>query len=50
MLKYIIRRLLNLIPILFLLTFFVFIIFRFLPGGPIEMTVPPVEVFDEEVR
>ena len=50
MLKYIIRRLLNLIPILFLLTFFVFIIFRFLPGGPIEMMVPPDEVFDEAVR
>ena len=50
MLKYIIRRLLNLIPILFILTFFVFIIFHFLPGGPIEMLVPPDEVFDEEVR
>jgi peptide/nickel transport system permease protein len=49
-LRYIIRRLLNLIPILFILTFFVFIVFQFLPGGPIEMLVPPDEVFDEEVR
>ena len=44
------RRLVNLIPILFILTFFVFIIFQFLPGGPIETLVPPDEVFDEDVR
>ena len=50
MLKYTVRRLLNLIPILLILTFFVFIIFHFLPGGPIAMMVPPDEVFDEEVR
>ncbi|ETX07217.1 MAG: hypothetical protein ETSY2_12475 [Candidatus Entotheonella gemina] len=50
MLKYTIWRLINLIPILFILTFFVFIIFHFLPGGPIELMVPPDEVFDEEVR
>ena len=50
MLAYTVRRLLNLIPILFLLTAFVFFIFRFLPGGPIEMMVPPDEVLDEEVR
>ena len=50
MLAYTVRRLLNLIPILLLLTAFVFFIFRFLPGGPIEMMVPPDEVLDEEVR
>jgi len=50
MLKYTVRRLLNLIPILFILTFFVFIIFDFLPGGPLLMMVPPDEVFDEAVR
>jgi peptide/nickel transport system permease protein len=50
LLKYTIWRLLNLIPIIFILTFFVFIIFHFLPGGPIEMMVPPDEVFDEDVR
>ena len=44
------RRLLNLIPFLFILTCFVFIIFQFLPGGPIDMLVPPDEVFDEGVR
>ena len=50
MLKYTIRRLLNLIPVLFILTAFIFFVFRFLPGGPIEMMVPPDEVLDEEVR
>ncbi len=50
MLKYTIQRLLTLIPILLILTAFVFFIFRFLPGGPIEMMVPPDEVFDENVR
>lgn len=50
MLKYTILRLLTLIPILLILTVFVFSIFRFLPGGPIEMMVPPDEVFDENVR
>ena len=44
------RRLLNLIPILFSLTFLVFIICQFLPGGPIDMVVPPDEVCDEDVR
>ena len=43
------RRLLNLIPILFIMTSFVFIICPFLPGGPIEMLVPPDEVCDENV-
>ena len=41
---------LNLIPILFILTFFVCIICQFLPGGPIDMLVPPDEVCDEDVR
>ncbi len=50
MFKYTIRRLLNLIPVIFILTAFVFFVFRFLPGGPIDMMVPPDEVMDEEVR
>ncbi len=41
---------LNLIPILFILTFFVFIICQFLPGGSIKMLIPPDEVCDEDVR
>jgi peptide/nickel transport system permease protein len=49
-LAYIVRRLFALIPILLILTAFVFSIFRFLPGGPIEMMAPPDEVFNEEVR
>jgi hypothetical protein len=43
-------RLFNLIPILSILTFFVCIIRQFLPGGPIDMLVPPDEVCDEDVR
>ena len=35
------RRLFNLIPILFILTFFVFIICQCLLGGPIDMLVRP---------
>ena len=41
---------LNLIPILFILTFLVFIIFQYLPGGPIKMLVAPDEVCDGDVR
>ena len=50
MLRSTIRRLPNLRPILFILTFFVFIVFPFLRVGPLAMLVPPDAVFDKDMR
>ncbi len=50
MVRYVINRIIYLIPVLLLLSLFIFSISHMLPGDPIDALVPPDEAADPEIR